>query len=171
MKKLIYIEENFISPHECQELIELSKSNPNEMPYGGESRGGDTYLTTLDGIYFESQKNNTVDKVTNVCKTFDPRVVIDYAGVVRWPSGTFMRPHIDPHRPNQEPDLFAAVLYLNDDFDGGHTCFNECEIKPETGKLLIFSNSIYEHSVSKVVNGDITTESVPASLMDGKIIS
>ena len=69
MKKLIYIEENFISPHECQELIELSKSNPNEMPYGGESRGGDTYLTTLDGIYFESQKNNTVDKVTNVCKT------------------------------------------------------------------------------------------------------
>ena len=121
MKKLIYIEENFISPHECQELIELSKSNPNEMPYGGESRGGDTYLTTLDGIYFESQKNNAVDKVTNVCKTFDPRVVIDYAGVVRWPSGTFMRPHIDPHRPNQEPDLFAAVLYLNDDFDGGHT--------------------------------------------------
>jgi len=154
LKKLIYIEENFISPHECQELIELSKSNPNEMPYGGESRGGDTYLTTLDGIYFESQKNNAVDKVTNVCKTFDPRVVIDYAGVVRWPSGTFMRPHIDPHRPNQEPDLFAAVLYLNDDFDGGHTCFNECEIKPETGKLLIFSNSIYEHSVSKVVNGE-----------------
>jgi len=43
---------------------------------------------------------------------------------------------------------------LNDDFDGGHTCFNECEIKPETGKLLIFSNSIYEHSVSKTVNGE-----------------
>ena len=92
--------------------------------------------------------------MTNVCKTFYSRVIIDYAGVVRWPSGTFMRPHIDPHRPNQEPDLFAAVLYLNDDFDGGHTCFNECEIKPETGKLLIFSNSIYEHSVSKVVNGE-----------------
>ena len=66
MKKLIYTEENFISPHECQELIELSKSNPNEMPYGGESRGGDTYLTTIDGIYFESQKNNVVDRVTNV---------------------------------------------------------------------------------------------------------
>ena len=140
MKKIIYTEENFISPDECQELIELSKSNQNEMPYGGESRGGDTYLTTLDGIYFESQKNNAVDKVTNVCKTFDSRVIIDYAGVVRWPSGTFMRPHIDPHRPNQEPDLFAAVLYLNDDFDGGHTCFNECEIKPETGKLLIHTH-------------------------------
>ena len=93
------------------------------MPYGDESRGGNTYLTTLDGIYFESRKNNAVDRVTNVCKTFDSRVIIDYAGVVRWPSGTFMKPHIDPHRPNQEPDLFAAVLYLNDDFDGGYTCF------------------------------------------------
>ena len=53
----MYVEENFISPDECQELIELSKSNQNEMPYGDESRGGNTYLTTLDGIYFESRKN------------------------------------------------------------------------------------------------------------------
>ena len=154
MKKIIYTEENFISPEECKELIELSKSNPDEMPYGDESRGGNTYLTTLDGIYFESQKNNAVDKVTNVCKTFDNRVLIDYAGVVRWPTGTFMKPHIDPHRPNQEPDLFAAVLYLNDDFDGGYTCFDEYEIKPETGKLLIFSNSVYKHSVSKIEGGE-----------------
>ena len=154
MKKIIYTEENFISPDECQELIELSKSNQNEISYGDESRGGNTYLTTLDGIYFESQKNNAVDRVTKVCKTFDSRVIIDYAGVVRWPSGTFMKPHIDPHRPNQEPDLFAAVVYLNDDFDGGYTCFDEYEIKPEIGKLLIFSNSVYEHSVSEIKNGE-----------------
>ena len=59
-------------------------------------------------------------------------------GVVRWPVGTFMRPHIDPYRANQEPDLFAAVLYLNDDFVGGHTAFEEYEVKPETGKLHCF---------------------------------
>ena len=32
MKKLIYIEENFISPSECQKLIELSKLNKEELP-------------------------------------------------------------------------------------------------------------------------------------------
>ena len=74
--------------------------------------------------------------------------------MVRWPSGTFMKPHIDPHRPNQEPDLFAAVLYLNDDFNGGYTCFDDYEIKPETGKLIIFSNSVYKHSVSKIEGGE-----------------
>ena len=150
MKKLLYIEENFISPSECQELIDLSKANKEEIPYGNETRGGDTFLTTLDGIYFDEGKNSVVERVTNLCKTFDDRVVIDYAGVVRWPVGTFMKPHIDPHRPNQEPDLFAAVLYLNDDFTGGYTGFEEYEVKPETGKLLLFSNSVYKHHVTEV---------------------
>lgn len=150
MKKLLYVEENFISPSECQELIDLSKANKEEIPYGNETRGGDTFLTTLDGIYFDEGKNSVVERVTNLCKNFDDRVVIDYAGVVRWPVGTFMKPHIDPHRPNQEPDLFAAVLYLNDDFTGGYTGFEEYEVKPETGKLLLFSNSIYKHHVTKI---------------------
>ena len=150
MKKLLYVEENFISLSECQELIDLSKANKEEIPYGNETRGGDTFLTTLDGIYFDEGKNSVVERVTNLCKTFDDRVVIDYAGVVRWPVGTFMKPHIDPHRPNQEPDLFAAVLYLNDDFTGGYTGFEEYEVKPEVGKLLLFSNSIYKHHVTKI---------------------
>ena len=77
-------------------------------------------------------------------------MIVDYAGVVRWTVGTFMKPHIDPHRPDQEPDLFADVLYLNDDYTGGHTGFEESEIKPETGKLLVFSNSIYKHHVTKI---------------------
>ena len=150
MRKIIYIEENFLSPGECQQLIELSKSNKEEIPYGNESRGGNTYLTTLGGIYFEKEKNSIVDRVTNLCKTFDDRVIIDYAAVVRWPVATFMKPHIDPHRLDQDPDLFAAVLYLNDDYTGGHTGFEECEVKPEIGKLLVFSNSVYEHHVTMI---------------------
>ena len=154
MKKLIYVEENFISPSECQELIDLSKSNKKEIPYGDDSRGGDTYLTHLDGIYLDKTENNVVNKVTNLCKSFDDRVLLDYAGIVRWPPGTFMKPHTDPSRPEQKEDLFAAVLYLNDDFDGGHTAFEEYEIKPEVGKLLVFSNTLYLHHVTKIESGD-----------------
>ena len=66
MKKLIYIEENFISPDECQKFIDLSLLNKdNEMPYGDESRGGDTYLTTVDwknygAVYYGGDVNTTV---------------------------------------------------------------------------------------------------------------
>ena len=48
MKNIIYIEENFITPDECNKFIDLSKSNKKELPYGSPSRGGDTYLTTVE---------------------------------------------------------------------------------------------------------------------------
>ena len=39
----------FISPDECQRFIDLSLANKGkEMPYGDETRGGDTYLTTVE---------------------------------------------------------------------------------------------------------------------------
>ena len=163
MKKLIYIEENFISPDECQKFIDLSLLNKNnEMPYGDESRGGDTYLTTVDwknygAVYYGGDVNTTVpsldhevvSRVNSICKNFDSDANLDYVGVVRWPVGTFMKPHVDDNNVHK-PDVFAAMLYLNDNFTGGSTCFENFEVKPEVGKLIVFSNSQYLHYVSKV---------------------
>ena len=162
MKKLIYIEENFITPDDCQKFIDLSKSNKKEMPYGSPSRGGDTYLTTVEwknqgASYYggnvdtviPSLDEDVVNRVNSLCKSFDSQSNLDYVGVVRWPVGTFMKPHVDDNNVHK-PDIFAAMLYLNDDYSGGYTGFEDCEVKPETGKLLIFSNSIYKHYVTKI---------------------
>ncbi len=48
MKNLIYIEENYITPEECEEFIKLSKDNQKPIPYGDPTRGGDTYLTNVE---------------------------------------------------------------------------------------------------------------------------
>tara|TARA_R100001443_G_scaffold57633_1_gene68318 strand:+ start:2898 stop:3500 length:603 start_codon:yes stop_codon:yes gene_type:complete len=184
MKKLIYVQENFLDPSLCIPFIELAKKNNQEIPYGDESRGGDTFLTTVthsnpeesltkgmdvpepDGnygaIYLGGEVDPTtveidddelfktvVHEVTNLCKGFDSDIILDYVGVVRWPVGTFMKPHFDKNDIHG-PDVFAAMLYLNDDFDGGSTVFEHIKVKPETGKLVIFSNSQYLHHVSKV---------------------
>ena len=176
MKKLIYIEENFISPDECQKLIDLSLANKGkEMPYGDETRGGDTFLTTVThsdptesltkGIEWKdhtavylggnveptipSLDDKVVTNVNDICKSFDPDIILDYVGVVRWPVGTFMKPHFDKNDVYGE-DVFAAMLYLNDDFEGGSTMFEHMEVKPETGKLIVFSNSKYLHYVTRV---------------------
>ena len=109
MKKLIYVEENFISPDDCQKFIDLSLTNKGkEMPYGDETRGGDTYLTTVEwkdhtAVYLGGDVEPTIpsldDKVVinvnDICKSFDPDIILDYVGVVRWPVGTFMKPHFD----------------------------------------------------------------------------
>ena len=162
MGKIIYIEENFITPDECQKFIDFSKANKKEMPYGSPDRGGDTYLTTVEwknqgASYYggdvdpvvPSLDEEVVGRVNNLCNFFDSSSNLDYVGIVRWPVGTFMKPHVDNNN-NHPKDIFAAMLYLNDDFDGGHTIFENFEVKPEVGKLIIFSNSKYLHYVSKV---------------------
>ena len=154
MKKLIYVEENFISPDECQRFIDLSLANKGkEMPYGDETRGGDTYLTTVEwkdhtAVYLggdvdptiPSLDDEVVTRVNSICKSFDSTANLDYVGVIRWPVGTFMKPHFDDNNVHN-PDIFAAMLYLNNNFSGGRTCFEDFEVKPEPGKLIIFSNS------------------------------
>ena len=188
MRKLIFIEEKFLDPILCEPFINLAKKNEKEMPYGDESRGGDTFLTTVthsnpdeslskgmdvpepDGNYGAIYLGGNVDPttievddnelfktvihgITDLCKSFDPDIVLDYVGVVRWPSGTFMKPHFDKNDIHG-PDVFAAMLYLNDDFSGGHTCFEDFDVAPEPGKLIIFSNSQYLHHVNKVEDGE-----------------
>ena len=162
MKNLIYIEENYITPEECQKFIQLSKDNQKPIPYGDPTRGGDTYLTNVEwknhgasyhggniDVVIPSLEDKVVSSINALCKSFDNSAELDYVGVVRWPVGTFMKPHVDDNNVHN-PDVFAAMLYLNDDFSGGHTLFEEYDIKPKTGKLIVFSNSKLLHYVSKV---------------------
>ena len=91
---------------------------------------------------------------SRICKLFDDRANPDYVGVIRWKPGTFMKPHYDSSAKDGIYDLFAALLYLNDDFEGGYTGFKEFEVEPKVGKLLIFSNSQHKHHVTRVVGAD-----------------
>ena len=135
MRKLIFVEDNFISEEDCQRYIKLSKENQNPIPYGDVSRGGDTYLTTVE---WENQgarylggdvdsivpsEDSVIARVNALCKSFDSEIELDYVGVVRWPIGTFMKPHVDDNNIHN-PDVFAAMLYLNDDFGVVTLCLN-----------------------------------------------
>ena len=134
MKKLIYIEENFITPNECKIFIDYVNTNKKEEK----------------ADFFRQ----VVDKVTTVCKSLDDRANLDYVGVARWPVGTFKEPHYDDSSRDDIFDIFAAMIYLNDDFNGGHTGFENFEVVPKTGQLCIFSNSQFKHHVTKVKDAE-----------------
>ena len=134
MKKLLYIEENFLTPDECKTFIDYVNDNKKE-----------------DKADFFRQ---VVDKVTTVCKSFDERANLDYVGVARWPVGTFKDSHYDDSARDDIFDIFAAMIYLNDDFNGGHTGFENFEVVPKTGQLCIFSNSQFKHHVTKVKDAE-----------------
>ncbi len=176
MKKLIYIEENFISSDECKKLIDhadmtavghdentFAPSEPQEddYDYAAHHARQDKLLDSAqyqghaDFIDMKEETDdlytNVVKRVTRICKLFDDRANPDYVGVIRWEPGTFMKPHYDDSAKEGIYDLFAALLYLNDDFEGGYTGFKDMEVKPKAGKLLIFSNSQHKHHVTKVI--------------------
>ena len=176
MKKIIYIEENFISLDECKKLVNHADmtagghqenttppSEPQEDNYDYASHharqdkllDSAQYQGHADFIDMKDETDdlytNVVKRVTRICKLFDDRANPDYVGVIRWEPGTFMKPHYDDSAKEGIYDLFAALLYLNDDFEGGYTGFKDMEVKPKAGKLLIFSNSQYKHHVTKVI--------------------
>ncbi len=174
MKKILYIQEDFITPEQCYPFIDYAKANPSGDTFLGSitSTGHPDKNSTIDTpqddghaaylggdadfISMKEEKSDffrvVVDKVNTICKSFDKRANLDYVGVVRWPIGTFMNPHYDNSAKDGIYDIFAAMLYLNDDFSGGHTGFKdmEMEIVPKVGKLVIFSNSQHKHHVTKV---------------------
>jgi len=179
VKKIIYIEENFISPSECKKLIDyadmiavgheadtIPPSEPQEDDYDyaahyarhDEKLDSAQYQGHADFIDMKGEAddfyNNVVNRVTRICKLFDDRANPDYVGVIRWTPGTFMKPHYDSSAKDGIYDLFVALLYLNDDFEGGYTGFKEFEVQPKAGKLLIFSNSQHKHHVTRVVGAD-----------------
>ena len=70
------------------------------------------------------------------------------------PNSYFKR-HID-HSPNIVRTV-SAVVYLNDDYEGGELCFlrlDELAIKPEAGDILVFpSTYLYEHESKNILKG------------------
>lgn len=74
--------------------------------------------------------------------------------LVAWPDGYEMPLHEDYAGGNYPDRDIAAILYLNDDFEGGRTFFKDGKhIKPRKGWLARFDGGHIPHGVSKVTGG------------------
>ena len=135
---MIYSHKNFISVKKCEEIILHYYLNQDRA-----FKYRDTYPLNVKNI------ENLTDKVEKICKKFDSNVELDLCQIVKWPTGSKMATHVD----TDCNDKFAALIYLNDNYEGGETVFSEITSKPEKGKLLIFENSKLQHSVSEIKNG------------------
>lgn len=142
---MFYFKEKFLNDEECSRLIDLYLKNLDKVFQ---------YRNTFP-LKLESNDicvENIHKRVIELCNALsDTQIKLDNCEIVRWPSGSFQEPHYDGD------DVFAVVIYLNDDFGGGRTVFKfdtDIKVKPETGKCLIFSNSKYLHWVEEVEKSD-----------------
>jgi hypothetical protein len=88
-------------------------------------------------------------------------VFSDVLQIVRWQAGMSMRPHADNANPDGSPHgmpwrNFAAIAYINDDYEGGELYFTALDIvvKPKRGMFVAFTGGFHhEHAVLKVKSG------------------
>jgi hypothetical protein len=145
-KKIFFTEKNFISKDECLQLIDFYNKNiQNSYRY--------YYSFPLDTTLDKNFLKTITEKIEKICHKFVSNCKLDTRHIVRWPEGSKMPPHYDP-----PSDVLACLIYLNDDYIGGETCFEnnflfEQEVKPEIGKLVVFSNSEILHWVNEVKEG------------------
>lgn len=55
--------------------------------------------------------------------------------------------------PFVEQSWVTMLVYLNEDFDGGQTCFIDGEIKPQTGLAAFVTQHNYLHEAREATNG------------------
>ena len=72
----------------------------------------------------------------------------------KYEPGQSFKKHTDESfiRNEQEASYYTLLIYLNDEFTGGDTRFNDVVIKPVAGQALVFLHGL-EHSGSTVKSG------------------
>ena len=109
---------------------------------------------------FYDHNNNELNglirqKIAKITESFPGLQVIGYNRFLRQASGQNMDAHVDERNDvnNGSTREYAAVIYVNDDYEGGEIRYVNFDIsvKPEAGSILIFKTGPeYLHEVLQV---------------------
>ncbi|WNG62878.1 2OG-Fe(II) oxygenase [Archangium gephyra] len=157
---------NFLSPEECEALIRQTLAEGYQ----------DAPITTFRGFAMRPDiRNNTrvmkddpamADRLWERMKGFVPvhhrRIgtwrahgLNERFRYYRYTEGQYFKWHSDGPfiRSTEELSLFTAMVYLNDDFEGGTTDFQSGpSVAPRRGMLLLFEHSLM-HQGAPVLRG------------------
>jgi len=149
----VLIIQNFLTPEECTQVIDLWHATP-EQPVADE----DFWKGRIRWFDWPLPLGVKVDHDM-------PRLAAGFIGkgveqteahAVQWPEGYAMPPHTDYGRDGEFPERdYAGIVYLNTDFEGGGIYFPEhgFAIDPEPGMLVVFPGGRTLHGVDEVRNG------------------
>ena len=160
---------NIVSPELCNKLLGLAKTQFVPSTYSthiGKSANSpervrmDEYWIRKDNENYEPIKScyeEVIKKYEKDFQYFVARHTTDFR-INRYSEGHFMSRHVDNihHSHGQQwgyPQV-SALLFLNDDYEGGQFQVSNTVLNPSAGSAIIFpSNFMYPHSVEKIEKG------------------
>lgn len=157
-----------ISQDEANYLVNFAKS-VEKWEYGGSDFWDDRSLNAIN-IYNNLSKEVglllydirfRMKKAIEEAYVLDQEVYPDLTQIVRWFPGMEQPPHADDMTNTEDLEIinsfghrhFGAILYLNDDYSGGHTYYpqHDFEVTPVVGALAVHPGTPdHLHGVTKV---------------------
>jgi len=139
---------NFFSPDECKKWIEFSE----KLGYTEATVSLKSGAKMLKGIRNNERLMYTdidlAQKLWERLKDFCPEIIEGYQAIglneqfrfYKYNPQQRFKKHIDGsfERNASEKSIFTFLVYLNEDFEGGETAFNNFSIIPKTGNALCF---------------------------------
>ena len=130
----------------------------------------DKYFKMIDDIGYQPEpvpwperavditKDPIVDKVTKyINERFNFNLVVEQAETQNHHVNSSSPLHIHDHEVRKHI-VYNSLIYLNDNFDGGHFITkNGIRIKSEKGMLTFFNGQTIHHGVEKVLKNDRKT--------------
>jgi hypothetical protein len=156
----------FISVEQCQYLINAAIRSNAWQGAGGEFWENrvinHSNLRNFDPIAADImlEANIRCKQVIKEAYKLDKDVYSDILQVVRWFDGMSQPPHADDMTDTDiegfDHRVFGSIIYLNDDYSGGHTYYPNfnTDVQPEAGKLAVHpGDPEHLHGVTKIENG------------------
>jgi len=137
----VVMEDKFLNKNQCKRLINFYNSKPNKLKFNT------TFPLNITAIGPQFLK----DKINQAGRDIN-NSVIDWFEIVKWPSPNIGKAlHLDT---GSASTILSSIIYLNDNYKGGHTYFKDgTTFAPLTGRSIFFDGQYYCHGVSSISRG------------------
>ena len=152
MNEFIYYRNNFLTDDECDFLISYYEKKESLTAFYECNKTNTLILhsKTVDNIGKELRP--FYDRIDNLVEKLEgPNLYVNVSEIVKWsPNSSQMDFHFD-----RKDDLLGLVIYLNDDFIGRKTYFeNGIMVNPKKGSILLFTGNSIKLGVMQNFNGN-----------------
>ena len=154
--------ENFLTAEECAELIRLSESLGYQEAEVSLPGGAKMIKGMRNNYRLLHQDEALAERYWQQLKPHCPARLDSSEAVslneqfrfYKYESQQRFKRHLDGRftRNDQEESRITFMIYLNDDFTGGETAFDEVVIQPKTGSALCFIHE-QKHEGCPVASG------------------
>ncbi len=158
----IWTIENFLTKKECDELISLSENIGYTEAEVSLAQGAKMMKGLRNNYRVLLNDPVLADKLWNDLKAFVPSTIEQNQAsglneqfrFYKYELDQRFKRHIDGRfkKNESEESRITFMIYLNEEFEGGETAFDEVIIKPKTGNALCFIHEL-KHEGCPVKNG------------------